>query len=137
MWAAFMRGMIEGLYDRESYQMAKVLMDASLLRHQAVASNIANVETPGYQRVQLDPGFDQQLMNALESGNTQAMGNLNPQIMVDDRTPAVRPDGNNVQLADEMLAMNRNALEYEFLSRYMSKSFSKIKTAITGTVNNS
>jgi flagellar basal-body rod protein FlgB len=124
--------MIEGLYNRENYQMAKVLMDASMLRHQIAASNIANVETPGYKRVQMDPQFDAQLRSAMESGNTESLQELKPSVSIDDNTPAVRADGNNVQIADEMLAMNRNALEYEFLSKYMSKSFGKITTAITG-----
>ena len=124
--------MIEALYDREVYQMAQVLMDRSLLKHQAVASNIANIETPGYKRVDFDSRFEAQLQNMLKSGDIEGLSNFEHKLSVDTQTPSVRPDGNNVQLEDEMLAMNRNALEYEFLSKYMSKSFGRIKTAITG-----
>jgi len=124
--------MIEGLFDRENYQMAKVMMDNSLLKHQAIASNIANVETPGYKRVDLDPTFEGRLQDLMKSGDTQALQDFNHRLAVDSDTPAVRPDGNNVKMENELLAMNRNALEYEFLTKYMSKSFGRISTAITG-----
>lgn len=124
--------MIEALYDREVYQMAQVLMDKSLLKHQAVASNISNIETPGYKRVDFDSGFEAQLQSMLKSGDMKALSTFEHKLSVDTQTPSVRPDGNNVQLEDELLAMNRNALEYEFLSKYMGRSFGKIKTAITG-----
>ena len=128
--------MIEALYDREAYQMAQVLMDKSLLKHQAVAANIANIETPGYKRIDLDKTFEGQLQEMLQSGDVRGLSSFEHKLSTDTDTPAVRPDGNNVQLENEMLSMNRNALEYEFLTKYMSKSFSKIKTAISGTVSN-
>jgi len=129
-------GMIEALYDREVYKMAQVLMDKSVLKHQAIASNIANIETPGYKRVDLDKGFETQLKEMMESGDTDGLSSFQHRLSVDTETPAVRPDGNNVQLENEMLAMNRNALEYEYLTKYMSKSFGMIKTAISGNVGN-
>ena len=128
--------MIEALYDREAYQMAQVLMDKSVLKHQAIAANIANIETPGYKRVDLDKTFEAQLQGMLKSGDTEALGQFQHKLTIDTESPSVRPDGNNVQLEDEMLSMNRNALEYEFLTKYMSKSFGRINTAITGNVSN-
>ena len=129
--------MIEALYDRESYQMAQVLMDKSVLKHQAIAANIANIETPGYKRVDLDKSFDVQLQTLLDTSNIEGLEQFQHKLSIDTESPSLRPDGNNVQLEDEMLAMNRNALEYEFLTKYMSKSFSRINTAISGTVSNS
>jgi flagellar basal-body rod protein FlgB len=64
------------------------------------------------------------------------MRGLQQRLAEDPLAVTSRPDGNNVQIESEMLAMNRNALEYEFLSKYMSKSFGRIKTAISGSVNN-
>jgi len=129
--------MIEALYDRESYQMAQVLMDKSVLKHQAIAANIANIETPGYKRVDLDKTFETQLQGLLHNGDTEALGQFQHKLTIDTDSPSVRPDGNNVQLEDEMLAMNRNALEYEFLSKYVGKAFGRINTAITGNVSGS
>lgn len=129
-------GMIEALYNREVYQMAQTLMDKSLLKHQAIASNLANVETPGYKRIDLDKSFEAELQTMLRSGDIQGLQDFKHRLEVDTETAAVRPDGNNVQIENEMLAMNRNSLEYEFLTRYMSKSFGRIKSAITGNVSN-
>jgi len=124
--------MIEGLFDRENYQMAQVMMDKNLLKHQAIASNIANVETPGYKRIDLDPAFESRLSNIMKSGNTQAMQDFQHQLAVDHESPSIRPDGNNVKMETELLAMNRNALEYEFMTKYIGKSFGRIRSAITG-----
>ncbi len=132
-----LRGMIEALYDREAYQMAQVLMDKGVLKHQAIASNIANIETPGYKRVELDKSFEHQLQGMLKSGDTKGLSSFEHKLSVDKDSPATRPDGNNVQLENEMLSMNRNALEYEFLTKYMSRSFGKINTAISGRVSGS
>lgn len=129
-------GMIEALYDREVYQMAQVLMDKSLLKHQAIASNLANVETPGYKRIDLDKSFETNLQAMLRSGDVKGLQQFEHRLEVDTETAAVRPDGNNVQVESEMLAMSRNSLEYEFLARYMSKSFGRIKSAISGNVSN-
>jgi flagellar basal-body rod protein FlgB len=128
--------MIEGLFNREVYQMAQVLMDRSMLRHEAIASNIANVETPGYKRIDLDRSFETELQARMQEGDTEGMRALPKRLAVDPLAVTSRPDGNNVQIESEMLAMNRNALEYEFLSKYMSKSFGRIKSAISGSVNN-
>lgn len=129
-------GMIEGIFNRENYEAAKLMLDASVLRHTAIASNIANVETPGYKRVDLDPKFESQLVRLLQSGSPQGLDGVQPSLMVDSKSPSVRPDGNNVKIDSEMLSMNRNAMEFEFLAQYMNRSFKRVKTAISGTVSN-
>jgi flagellar basal-body rod protein FlgB len=45
--------MIEALFNQPDYLAAKKTLDAVALRHEAIASNIANVETPGYRRIDL------------------------------------------------------------------------------------
>jgi hypothetical protein len=62
-------GMIEGLYQTEPRQIAAALLDRGMLKHQAFASNIANVETPGYKRVDLNPRFEGALNEILNSGD--------------------------------------------------------------------
>ena len=39
--------MIESLFSSKNYQASKKLLDAATLRHEALATNLANVETPG------------------------------------------------------------------------------------------
>ena len=38
--------MIEGLFNQPNYVAAKKLLDVTALRHEALASNIANASTP-------------------------------------------------------------------------------------------
>jgi flagellar basal-body rod protein FlgB len=45
--------MIEALFNQPNYLAAKKTLDAVVLRQQAIANNIANLETPGYKRVDL------------------------------------------------------------------------------------
>jgi flagellar basal-body rod protein FlgB len=126
--------MIEQLLGSENYELAKKLLDASALRHEALATNLANIETPGFKRVDLASDFVQQLESLSETAGTEEINQLNPILAEDPTAQAVRPDGNNVQLDRELLEMNRNAVEYEFLTQYASGSIKRLQTAITGQV---
>jgi flagellar basal-body rod protein FlgB len=131
----FLFGMIEGLYQTEPRQIAAALLDRGMLKHQAFASNIANVETPGYKRVDLNPRFEGKLNEILNSGDLSQLKSFSHGLVEDTKSAAVRPDGNNVKIESELLAMNRNAMEYEFLSKYMAKSLGRMRMAITGSVS--
>jgi flagellar basal-body rod protein FlgB len=137
MCFAFAHGMIDQLLARENYALAKQLLDAAALRHEALATNLANIETPGFKRVDLAPEFAQQLASFArnpEGMKTGDIESLAPKLAEDRATRAVRPDGNNVQLEREMLELNRNAVEFDFLAQYASDSIKRLKTAITGRV---
>jgi flagellar basal-body rod protein FlgB len=125
--------MVEGLYSSENYAAAKVMLDVAELRHQALASNVANVQTPGYQRVDLDPTFASRLSEAVARRDFSRV-DLDPSSMLaaDTQTPAVRPDGNNVNLEHEMRQLNRNAVNYEFLTGAVSSSLRHLRVAVTG-----
>jgi len=43
--------MIDALFADSYYTAAKKMLDVTALRHEAIASNLANVETPGYKRL--------------------------------------------------------------------------------------
>ena len=43
-----------------------------------------------------------------------------------------RPDGNTVQLENEMVAMANNSARYEFAGQMLASNFHGIKCAITG-----
>jgi flagellar basal-body rod protein FlgB len=54
--------------------------------------------------------------------------------MEDRQAKPVRMDGNTVQLDEEMLAVNRNALNYEYLSGAVGGSIKELNTAIRGRI---
>ncbi|RKX35763.1 MAG: flagellar basal body rod protein FlgB [Verrucomicrobia bacterium] len=129
-----MRGMIESVMARETYVLAKKMLDAAALRHELIATNLANAETPGFKRLDLDSSFSQQLNTLMQKGDLGAARNLEIKSLQDPTAKSSRPDGNNIELDRELLEMNRNALEYDFLAQYTSDSLKRIKTAITGRV---
>ena len=118
-----------------TYAVAKKLMDVSALRQEAIASNIANAETPGYRRVDVSPDFANQLRAQLSSGQpVSALGSLTPTLAEDTSARTVRPDGNSVDLEHELLAMNKNSVEYGFLTEVVSSNIKQLRMAISGNV---
>ena len=119
-----------------TYQMAQKLLDAAALRQDAIAANIANAETPGYRRVDVSPDFAAQLKASWEAGEfPSTAGALKPALAEDQQARAVRPDGNNVEMEHELLAMNKNAVEYEYLTDVISSNIKQLKIAISGQVS--
>lgn len=127
--------MIDELMQRENYVLAKKLLDVSHAKQQALAGNVANVETPGYKRQDIQSDFDAQLRRVAKSGSVEEIRDLKFRAVSDLNSPSVRPDGNNVQIDQELLRMQKNAVQYEFLANYTSNSLNRLKTAITGRVN--
>ena len=124
--------MIEALFDLSNYQTAAKLMDVAKLNHTLTAGNIANVDTPGYTRLQVAPTFQAELKRAIESGDTDAIRNLQVRVEEDRLSEAVRPDGNNVNLDREMVNLSKNSLQYDYLVRVVNGQFSSFRQAITG-----
>lgn len=122
--------MIEKLFSSPSYDASKVLMDVSVLRQEIFASNLANLETPGYKRIQVNGEFTKVFNEALKSNKLAAV--QMPSVVQDLLAPAQRKDGNNVVLQDELLAMSKNGSEYEALVDFVSGSMRTLKMAITG-----
>jgi flagellar basal-body rod protein FlgB len=82
-------------------------------RHQALAANIANANTPGYQRVDVD--FHSTLAAALADGRADASSQLQsltftPQV---DASGATRADGSSVDIDAESAKLAENALDQQ------------------------
>jgi flagellar basal-body rod protein FlgB len=126
---------LDGIFSTPSLQGLSLAMDEASLRHQAIASNIANVNTPGYQRVDVSSSFEQAFSDALNHvSEGQPVGEMPEQTI---ETAAVqgpaRPDGNTVQLEQEMVGLAQNSARYEFAGQMLAQNFAGIKSAITGT----
>ena len=125
--------MIDPIFHTDNYQLARKLLDASVLRQEAVATNIANAETPGFRRLDIAPDFAVQLKSRLAAGDfAQTSSSIRPQLAADPTARAVRPDGNTVEIERELLVMNRNAVEHDFLTEIVSNNLKQLKLAITG-----
>jgi flagellar basal-body rod protein FlgB len=125
--------MVDPIFQSDTYVLARKLLDAAVVRQEAVAANIANAETPGYRRVDVTPDFAEQLKARLASGDlTASADSLKPRIAEDPSARSVRPDGNSVELEHELLAMNRNAVEHQYLTEIISQNIKQLKMAVTG-----
>jgi flagellar basal-body rod protein FlgB len=129
-------GMIEPLVASNNYQIACKLLDAVTLRHEAIAANVANAETPGYRRMDLAPSFAAELKASIARGDlSQTAATLQPTLEQDTHARSVRPDGNSVEIERELLEMNRNSADQEYLSQIVTYNLKQLKMAISGAVS--
>jgi flagellar basal-body rod protein FlgB len=124
--------MIDALFSNSNYTAAKVMLDATVLRHEAIASNIANVETPNYKRLDVAPNFESQLQQAVASKDSSQIAATQPTLAVDNTAISSRGDGNTVTLENEMLKLNQNMVEDALETQLVSASLMKMRLAITG-----
>jgi flagellar basal-body rod protein FlgB len=124
--------MIEALFNQPNYLAAKKTLDAVALRQEAINNNLANLETPGYKRVDLAPSFEQELKRATTAGDPQQLASLSPKLAVDTTAKASSKDGNTVQLEQELMRMNQNALTHNLETQMVSSMLAKMRLAITG-----
>ena len=124
--------MINALFVQPGYETAKKMMDVTALRHEAIASNISNIETPNYKRIDLSPSFQSQLEQALISGDTTQIASLTPSLGVDTTAVSQNHDGNTVTLENELLEMNQNTLAHALETQLVTGEMLKLRMAITG-----
>jgi len=124
--------MIEGLFNQSGYVGAKKMLDLSALRHEAIASNLANLETPRYRRVDVAADFATQLQEAVASGDPQRIASVEPKLSPDLNAVATRKDGNTVELESELLKLNQNFMEHQLETQLVSGALLKMRMAITG-----
>ena len=124
--------MIESLGGATS-QLVTLALDAALLRHQVIANNIANVNTPGYAAKRVS--FEEQLAGLLtpsgrlnESALNAENGSL--QSMIDEGHAVVPAGGEKVELDQEMIQLTQNVIRYQALLDALSKRGSILKMAI-------
>ena len=124
--------MITALFNQPTYLAAKKMLDATVLRHEAIASNIANLETPHYKRLEVAPSFTTELREAMASKSTDRIAGLQPHLAVDETAVSPNRDGNTVQLENELLQLNQNFVEHSLETQLITGALLRLKLAITG-----
>ena len=124
--------MIEALFNQPNYLAAKQSLDAVVLRESAISNNIANLETPGYKRLDLAPSFETELSRAVESGDPQQIAALKPTLTEDASAVPSSQDGNTVHLEDELMQMNQTAVMHSLETQLVGGMLSRMQMAITG-----
>jgi flagellar basal-body rod protein FlgB len=125
--------MIDPIFQTDNYQLARKLLDAAVLRQEAIATNVANAETPGFRRLDVAPDFATQLKARMATGDFARTSDMVRPTLTEDQTArSMRPDGNTVEIERELMSMNRNLVEYEYLTEILSGNIKQLKMAITG-----
>jgi len=106
--------------------LAQILNGASL-RHRVIAQNVANVNTPGYRR--LEVSFEADLARALAAPGGGVAG-VHPRVAVVDGPERV--DGNTVDIDREMSDLGKNALLYQAAAQIVTSRIGSLRTAIAG-----
>ena len=124
--------MIDAIFSQPGYAATKKMMDATALRHEAIASNIANIETPNYKRIDIAPSFQAELRAALGSKDISKISSIAPGLEEDANAVAANRDGNTVQLETELLKLNQNTLAHSLETQLVTGTLLKLRLAISG-----
>ncbi len=113
--------------------------DASWLRESAIANNVANADTPGYKRIDVD--FESALQKELGSSkyesldqkvrdlNTDLSG-LDVTTYTDASNYSYRLDENNVDPDTEEVELASEQLRYELLTTAIDAEFDRMKAVL-------
>lgn len=96
-------------------------MDAMSLRQRITAANVANADTPGYRRHQVD--FEEELRRVQESGNTRALRDVNA---------SITETNEEVVLENELMEMADTQIRVHLLTRSLRHHFDMLRIGITG-----
>ncbi len=112
-----------------SNEIARYL-DLNTRQLQLTATNMANIDTPGYQAVGMD--FEAEMKRSLAggSGDLDVGGGVGgPRVVLEDGL-VVRPDGNNVSMDREGLEMAQAQLKFKTGVALLKREYSRIFDAI-------
>ena len=128
------------MFDSGAFNYINVLdkaADASWLRNEVISNNIANADTPGYKRKDVD--FEAQLSKALGKADPE---NMDAKVAglrsreLDARTHSdysefdYRLDENNVDIQIENVNLAKNQLKYNGLMTSIRMEFQNLTTAM-------
>ena len=108
--------------------------DAAWLRDQCIANNIANGDTPGYKRQDVD--FESVLEKELgyrrfesmdEKVGNVVLSRLKVGSYTDAAAYSYRTDGNNVDPENEQVLLAQNQLKYQGLMRGINSEFENLQ----------
>ena len=113
--------------------------DASWLRETAITNNLANIDTPGYKRLDVD--FQSVLKRELGMskhtsldkkirGLNGDLSGLSVSTYTDAASYAYRLDGNNVDVDTENVELASEQIRYEALTASINSQFTCMKAAL-------
>lgn len=120
----FKKGGSTVLMERTSLLLEQAL-DGLSLRHQVLANNYANVNTPGFKRSDVDFRSAMKQAAAQNSAKPQALFQV-----ITDKSTTMRNDDNNVDADVELANISTNAILYRALAEQIDRKFGQIRMVL-------
>ena len=110
------------------FDMLSRLLNVASLRHQVIAQNVANVNTPGYR--QRDVSFEDTFLRQLDTNDPR--GTAAAPRVIEGSGGAERIDGNNVDIDMEIGRLQKNTLLHNAFVQILAGNIATMRSAITG-----
>jgi flagellar basal-body rod protein FlgB len=114
------------VFDDLSSSALRVAVAGLSARQTAIAQNISNIETPGYQARKVK--FEEALSGAVASGRSPATVTPTVQTSLEP----TRLNGSNVNLDEETLSHIDTTMRYQLTLRAMDSKYGMLRDAIKG-----
>ncbi|AEV88781.1 flagellar basal-body rod protein FlgB [Actinoplanes sp. SE50] len=114
------------MFDDLSTNALRVAVSGLSARQNAIADNIANVETPGFRARKVK--FEEALQGAVARG--QSPLGITPSVQ--ESLEPTRLNGNNVNLDEETLAHIDTTMRYQLTLRAIDSKYGLLRDAIKG-----
>ena len=115
------------LYDTTQIALERTIQGAAM-RNEALAANLANANTPGYARVDVD--FHGALAQAMGTGSPREALHSTAFAAQTDGTGATRADGSSVDVDAESAKLAANGLEHQTAVQLASARLDIIRSAM-------
>lgn len=134
--------LISRMFNNTTLHVLKKGIEGTSKRHEAISNNIANVDTPKYQRATVD--FENQLKRVLRGtdvsgrrthpahfiiGGPEEIPLVRPRVDIDNMT-RFRPDKNNVNIDQEMADLAENTQRNDQFSELIRRRYQGLQRVL-------
>lgn len=131
------------LFKKTNVPLLTKTMDAAMLRTRTIANNIANVNTPGYRRVEV--AFEEELRTALDRTRLKGARSDDHHFIMGRKNigevdaeayhpndPSLPSGVNNVDIDHEMAKLAETQITYNYAVKFGQGLYKKLNAAIQG-----
>ena len=138
--------MMPSMFDSSTLPVLEQVVNFSQARHNVLAGNIANLDTPGYRTRDISPDeFRNRLKEAVEESRRPAMDSassvhtgledepaMNPfRVVKDSLNSILRHDDGNVSMEQQIAELSKNQMQHNLAVNLLASQFRLLQAAIS------
>ncbi|WP_426165644.1 flagellar basal body rod protein FlgB [Pseudoduganella sp. R-34] len=118
------------MIEESTTRLLGMALDAAVMRQQAIAQNIANANTPGYQRIGVS--FESRVAGLMDAAGQVRAPSLSELAAYRPRLETLAPSNANQEVAldMELAQLSQTTLQHQALLKALNKHLSVLGTAI-------